>query len=115
MWKTARTCVYDLYVDGQLVYVGCSRHPDRRLKAHKKTGLVPAHVVLGVVRWYDDHAAAMAAELSRIQKKKPPLNIAGFEDRGWRAVAAAKRKQEQLEKWQALQAKFAASLERYGS
>lgn len=70
-----RTAVYDLIVDGELFYVGCSRNPRRRLHEHKARKLVPESATVVVVRWYANATLAMEAERRRITAKAPPGNI----------------------------------------
>lgn len=109
-WVTARTCVYDVFVDGQLVYVGSSRKPKIRFQCHKREGRVPAHAVLKVVRWYDNHVFAMAAETRRIKRKKPPLNVACVDERD---PKIQKKKRRLLTEWEAEQARWANMLEEW--
>lgn len=105
-WETARTCVYDVYAGDDLIYVGASRNPTRRLRDHKSSGLIPATATIKIVRWYTNHAKAMAAESRRIARLKPRLNVAGFADRGHRAAAATRRLSKQMEQWEQMVREF---------
>lgn len=111
-WVTARTCVYDVFVDGQLVYVGSSRQPEIRFQCHKREGRVPPHAVLKVVRWFDNHAVAMAVEVRRIKRKKPPLNVAGIDERDPRIQKKNKRLWAE---WEAERARWANMLKDWKS
>lgn len=111
-WQNARTCVYEIYVDDDLVYVGCSRHPLRRIKEHKARSRVPRHALLKIVRWYETHEAALAAEARRIRKRKPPLNVSGFT--GWESrLKSSERKRDRMRaEWEELHTKFVESWRR---
>jgi hypothetical protein len=68
-------CVYDILVDGELVYVGCTRDPKKRIWYHKARGKVPRSAVLKVRRRFASHGRALIAERDRIMKLTPPLNV----------------------------------------
>lgn len=76
-----RTALYDLLIEGELVYVGVSRSPSRRLSGHRGRGF-PLTTRMRVVRWYDFRADALAAERRRIEKLKPRLNVVYVVSRG---------------------------------
>lgn len=66
--------LYDVTVDGRLLYVGISSKPLKRLEQHKGRRSVPPTSVCIVVAWYETRDLAMAAEKERIKSQKPPLN-----------------------------------------
>lgn len=70
-----KTALYDVLVDGVIVYVGISNKPDKRLREHKAKRTVPKHAVVQVVRWYETQWDARQAETVRIRLLKPPANI----------------------------------------
>lgn len=60
---------------GRIVYVGCTRHPGPRLRAHQKRwGAVIASVEM---EEQPDVATMFAVEAAAIAELAPPLNIAG--------------------------------------
>lgn len=73
---TKTWAVYDLIVDGALVYVGCTSNPVNRLYQHKARRKVPKHAELVVVQRFRRRPAALAAETRRIEELNPPLNKA---------------------------------------
>lgn len=70
-----KTALYDILVDGVIVYVGISNKPAKRLREHKAKRRVPKHSVVSVVRWYDTQWDARQAETVRIRLLKPSANI----------------------------------------
>lgn len=101
---TDRWAVYDLIVDGELVYVGCTKNPKMRLGFHKARRKVPRDCVMRVVAWYDCQHEALSAERRRIIKRKPPLNKAHREDikKAVRAEKGRKAYERELAKWEAI-------------
>ena len=74
MEKGKGVALYDVTVDGQLIYVGISSKPRKRLEQHKGLKSVPPTSVCSVVAWYETRELAMAAEKERIKSQNPPLN-----------------------------------------
>lgn len=70
--------VYRLY-DGadQLLYVGCSNNPAKRLRAHARTSPWWPNVARIVVVEYPARALAEQAERTAIDLEKPLHNLAG--------------------------------------
>jgi predicted GIY-YIG superfamily endonuclease len=57
----SKFCVYDLKVDGVVIYVGKTNNPKRRLAQHRASKNIPTAEMV-VVAWYETDAEALAAE-----------------------------------------------------
>lgn len=91
-----RTALYDLFLDGERVYVGITQNPARRFKAHVGKKFVPDTAELRVVCWFDCRQQALDAERDRITAYRPKLNIYYvFRPNGEEWEAARKRRQMQ--------------------
>jgi hypothetical protein len=66
--------VYDALVDGEVVYVGCTRDLKRRLQFHKAKGTLPRAALLRVHSSFQSRDYALLAERDRIAALSPPLN-----------------------------------------
>lgn len=71
-----RCCVYDLVLDGEIVYVGMTVRPAERRLHHKsyKGGVHPS-AEFKIVEWYENSKAARIAERDRIIALKPRYNV----------------------------------------
>lgn len=70
-----RTAVYDLLVDGEIVYVGCTSRPATRLHEHKcREAFKSAR--LRIFAWYRSQIRAQIAEAKRIASLRPKYNVA---------------------------------------
>lgn len=103
-----RFAVYDLIVDGVVVYVGMSKDPHKRFFWHKVRKKIPRHGTMRVVRWYTDKFRALDAEAARIAEKAPVGNVFHHPD-----VVAARRAAVQKRKDDAAKRKLDAEMERY--
>lgn len=102
-----RFAVYDLIVDGVIVYVGMSSDPQRRFFWHKVRNKVPRHGTMRIVKWYSDKFRALDAEAARIAETAPTGNVAHHPD-----VVASRRAAVQQKKDDACRRKFEAEMER---
>lgn len=74
-WRRPRKFwVYDVVHDGEVVYVGSSGNPNRRIRQHMRTGVARGPEDLRVVSEHDKPDDALATEYARIRKLKPRLN-----------------------------------------
>ncbi len=70
--------VYDLTtLNGNVIYVGITTKPGKRMGAHRRTIPVRCAFVMTIVSWHDDVAAARRTEAARIGKLKPVFNKRG--------------------------------------
>lgn len=71
-----RTALYRLFgADNELLYVGITNNPERRLDHHRARKPWWREVTMRVVEWYDDRPAAERAERKAIQTEGPRYNI----------------------------------------
>lgn len=92
-----RTAVYDLLVDGEVVYVGCSSRPKFRLQEHRSRCPDFKTARLRIYAWYKSELRAQVREADRIAKLRPKYNFAHNPDvrRKWMDEA----RNEALETW----------------
>lgn len=58
-------CVYDIVLKGEVIYVGMTNNPERRLKQHRCTGVAPEGAEMHVFKWYSSRERAFKAEYLR--------------------------------------------------
>lgn len=81
------TAVYRLYADdGSLLYVGISKHPEKRLNEHSQLKFWWRHVTRKEITWYPTRAEAEAVEEQAIVTERPR------HDRTWRMSNSTARK-----------------------
>jgi len=66
-----RVCVYDIVLNGEVVYVGQTKNPDVRIDRHRKNKRFPHGVKLIVHKWYQSRHDAMIAEGVRQRELLP--------------------------------------------
>jgi len=93
MPKPRKMWLYDVTVDGKLIYVGISSNTKQRLQSHKITKTVPPTSVITPVCCFETFEEAWAAEKARIQEKKPPLNSHNHATAKERRALEKRRKQ----------------------
>ncbi|OMI34420.1 GntR family transcriptional regulator [Streptomyces sparsogenes] len=78
-----RTALYRYFdTDGGLLYIGISRDPDGRLKAHRDTHQKWVPMVKSrTLEWFDSRPEAAEAEKQAIQVERPRFNKAHNQDR----------------------------------
>lgn len=82
---SARTALYRLYDAGdQLLYVGISRDPSGRFKAHAHEKSWWHHVVRTEIEWRDGWKQAREAEDAAIRSERPLYNGTLHLGPGWR-------------------------------
>ena len=64
-------CVYDIVLNGEVVYVGMTKHPKVRKWQHTATGVCPKNSDLVVHKWYENRKDAAFAEKQRQQELMP--------------------------------------------
>jgi len=69
--KTNRACVYDIVYKGEVVYVGMTNNPDKRLVNHLWTGVAPKGAILSVHKWYSTREEAFKEERKREAELMP--------------------------------------------
>lgn len=67
--------MYELLLDGKVVYVGITVQPDQRLKEHQADKPNGADLTMRIVRWFECRKEAEHAERNRIKQLEPELNI----------------------------------------
>lgn len=67
----ADTCVYDIVLNGEVVYVGMTNNPTNRMLQHNYRGTVPKGSRLIVHKWYSTRDEAKREEYSRQMELKP--------------------------------------------
>ena len=67
-------CVYALYDGDRLLYIGCSRVPDVRLRIHRTPKNFGRSVTMKIIRWYSGIRQATRYEQYYIEKLQPPHN-----------------------------------------
>lgn len=73
MIRKERVCVYDIVLNGEVVYVGMTKQPKVRYYQHKITGVCSEGAKLVIHKWYNYREDASVAELERQQELRPPL------------------------------------------
>jgi predicted GIY-YIG superfamily endonuclease len=68
--------VYELIVNGEVVYIGCSKNPERRKYAHKGRKALAAWPSINVITGFWSRDKALRLEKKLIMERKPPLNRA---------------------------------------
>lgn len=77
--KDQPTAVYDIVIGGrQVIYVGMSSNPERRMREHRATGFFPTKARMRVYRWFDSRYEANIAE-GRRQRELIPHTCKHFE------------------------------------
>lgn len=66
-----RVCVYDMILNGKVVYVGMTKQPKVRLHQHRSNGIIPREAELFVHKWYGSREKAAIAEKKRQNKLEP--------------------------------------------
>jgi hypothetical protein len=75
---TTRCAVYRHFDGaGTLLYVGCAKDPDERLRTHRRSSPWAADIAKITVEWHPDRAAALAAEDKAIATEYPKWNVRG--------------------------------------
>lgn len=96
-----RTAIYRLYnADNQLLYVGISRDPDARWKAHRyeEPKAWCALVASRSLEWLDSREDALAAEATAIKSERPRFNgthnyaQAEFDPSRWPRITVSRKK-----------------------
>lgn len=73
-----RTALYRHYdSEGALLYVGITKHPETRRSTHARRSAWAEFAMRESVEWFDDRAAALAAESAAITDERPLFNSAG--------------------------------------
>lgn len=66
-----KTCLYDIVLNGEVVYVGVTNDPKKRYSSHRSNGNAPEGSKLVIHKWYSDRTEALAAEYARQMELKP--------------------------------------------
>lgn len=98
-----KTALYEAHVEGELVYIGITNNPERRLAFHKARGTLPRNAEMNVVRWHRTRQSAEKAEKRAIAEKRPRLNIRGLQFTSRQDKASV----QQRRRWQREQHKMA--------
>lgn len=72
-----RHALYDIVLDGEVIYVGITVSPKTRMTQHRTDKTAAPDATMQIVSWHRGHTAARKAERKRIEKLKPRLNIYG--------------------------------------
>jgi len=104
--------LYDVLVCGEVAYVGIAKDPTKRLQEHKQAGTAPDHATVSIVEWYATRRAALAAERTRIEDKKPPLNLV-FMVKRKRGLAKQQMLERKMRAWDMKMDEFRRSYEKY--
>jgi predicted GIY-YIG superfamily endonuclease len=79
----ARTALYRLYdADEQLLYIGITYDPLKRLEQHSRREWWPL-VEIAKVQWFDNRARAATAERDAIKAEDPKHNIVYSNNPAW--------------------------------
>jgi predicted GIY-YIG superfamily endonuclease len=74
VWPT-KFCVYEMRDrKGNVLYIGFTLNPQKRLSTHLRTGRFPKGSLLVPVSWHGDVLSVREAERALIQAKRPPMN-----------------------------------------
>ncbi|MEV1013848.1 GIY-YIG nuclease family protein [Micromonospora sp. NPDC049801] len=74
--RSDRTALYRLYsADGNLIYVGISYTPHSRVLQHRANQPWGGEITRQSIEWYENRAAAEAAEASAIEHDSPTYNV----------------------------------------
>ena len=68
-----KACVYDIVHKGEVVYVGMTNNPKKRLHSHKSSGIAQNGAELFVHKWYETRKEAKIAEAMRQDELEPIL------------------------------------------
>lgn len=60
-----RACVYDIVLDGEIIYIGMTGDPKVRFRDHKRTGVASEGAEMKIVKWYKTRHEAFKAEAAR--------------------------------------------------
>lgn len=72
------SCLYRYFdADGNLLYVGIAKDPDKRRREHERTSQWLHLATERTVEWYDDRDSALAAERRAIRDERPIHNRVG--------------------------------------
>ena len=69
--ESERVCVYDIVLNGEVVYVGMTKNPKIRYYQHRTAGTCPDGGALVVHKWYEHRMDASAAERERQRELMP--------------------------------------------
>lgn len=64
-------CVYDIFLNGEVVYVGMTNNPEKRLSSHISSGVAPDGANLVVHKWYQTREKALIEERVRQLQLRP--------------------------------------------
>ncbi len=64
-------CVYDIVLNGDVIYVGMTGNPKARMCSHRYTGVAHSGAKMVIHRWYETRAEAYSAETERQDELKP--------------------------------------------
>ena len=81
--KSERACVYDIVLNGEVIYVGMTRDPVSRMSSHRSKGTAPAGSKLVVHKWYSTREKAFAEERIRMLELEP---VKSFVEKDWEAI-----------------------------
>lgn len=75
------TAVYRIHNDvGELLYVGCSNRPERRIEQHKRDQAWASEIATVTLESFATRDLALAAEMRAIQTEGPRYNVAGLQE-----------------------------------
>lgn len=102
--------IYELWIGGELLYVGCSPRPKSRLNGHRIGWKFMEAAELRIVATFDDRVEALSAEAERIGRLAPPFNVNWHPDcdetpegrRARSAVVKADKLRREKEYWDAI-------------
>jgi len=69
--RSTETCVYDIVLNGEVVYVGMTGNPKRRYFGHVSSGIIRDGAELVVHKWYATREVAKVEERRRQFDIKP--------------------------------------------
>ena len=70
-----KACVYDIVLKGEVIYVGMTNNPKKRLQGHRTSGVAPEGSDLFVHKWYPTRREAFKQERLRQIELEPVFCI----------------------------------------